>query len=154
LRFLQIQSESVDSVRELDHLVEHHIAQAFETGDGVARIEGLSDVMLNSIISLSITSLKPSMRATPSPVSRTTPTLVRVVDVFNPAIFVSISSSMVLIGRRVVISENQNHAAARLSSRRCKRLRTEPSQTSLPTRIRSPPRSSGVTANSVVRSEP
>src|ERR1041385_8464881 len=51
----------------------------------------------NSIISLSITSLNPSMRATPSPVSRTTPTLLLVADVFSPAIFVSISSRMLLI---------------------------------------------------------
>src|SRR4029453_2829440 len=51
----------------------------------------------NSIISLSITSLRPSMRATPSPVSRTTPTLLLVVDVFSSSIFDSISSSMVLM---------------------------------------------------------
>src|SRR5262249_57289530 len=51
----------------------------------------------NSIISLSMTSLKPSIRATPSPVSRTTPTLLLVVAVFSPSIFVSISSSMLLM---------------------------------------------------------
>src|SRR4026209_49057 len=51
----------------------------------------------NSIISLSITSLRPSMRATTSPVSRTTPTLLLVVDVFRSSIFDSISSSMVLM---------------------------------------------------------
>src|SRR5215470_6340877 len=51
----------------------------------------------NSIISFSITSLSPSIRATPSPVSRTTPTLLLVVDVFSPSIFVSISSSMLLM---------------------------------------------------------
>src|SRR6201989_3000783 len=51
----------------------------------------------NSIISLSITSLRPSTRATPSPVSRTTPTLLLVVDVFSPSIFDSISSSMLLM---------------------------------------------------------
>src|SRR4030095_12264409 len=51
----------------------------------------------NSIISLSITSLRPSTRATPSPVSRTMPTLLLVVDVFSSSIFDSISSSMVLM---------------------------------------------------------
>src|SRR4030095_9522575 len=51
----------------------------------------------NSIISLSITSLNPSTRATPSPVSRTIPTLLLVVDVFRSSIFDSISSSMVLM---------------------------------------------------------
>src|SRR3954453_8831554 len=51
----------------------------------------------NSIISLSITSLRPSTRATPSPVSRTIPTLLLVVDVFSSSIFDSISSSMVLM---------------------------------------------------------
>src|SRR5262249_20414282 len=51
----------------------------------------------NSIISLSITSLRPSMRATPSPVSRTMPTLLLVVAVFSSPIFDSISSSMVLM---------------------------------------------------------
>src|SRR4051794_657738 len=44
-----------------------------------------------------MTSLSPSMRATPSPVSRTTPTLLFAVDVFSPSIFVSISSSMLLM---------------------------------------------------------
>src|SRR5437879_6804570 len=44
-----------------------------------------------------MTSLNPSIRATPSPVSRTTPTLLLVVDVFSPAIFVSISSRILLM---------------------------------------------------------
>src|SRR4029077_9518011 len=51
----------------------------------------------NSIISLSITSLRPSTRATPSPVARTTPTFLLVVGVFSSSIFDSISSSMVLM---------------------------------------------------------
>src|ERR1041385_8412005 len=51
----------------------------------------------NSIISLSITSLRPSMRATPSPVSRTMPTLLLVVVVFSLPILVSISPVLWLL---------------------------------------------------------
>ena len=64
--FFEVERETENAVRKLDHLVQHH-------------------------------SLRPSMRATPSPVSRTTPTLLLVVEVFSPAIFVSISSSMLLM---------------------------------------------------------
>ena len=57
----------------------------------------------NSMASLSITSLRPSMRATPSPTSRTTPTLLLVVVVLRLAICVSMSWRIVLMGGERVL---------------------------------------------------
>jgi hypothetical protein len=53
-----------------------------------------------SNISLSMVSVRPSILATPSPISRTVPTLVLAVAVFAPAIWASISCSKLLIGVR------------------------------------------------------
>jgi len=64
--FFEVQGETEHAVRELDHLVQHHVAQTLNARNAIA-------------------------------VSRTIPTLLFVVDVFSPAIFVSISSSMVLM---------------------------------------------------------
>src|SRR5262249_24490892 len=51
-----------------------------------------------SIISLSMASARPSTRATPSPISRITPTLCFAVAAVTPAISASISRSRLLIG--------------------------------------------------------
>src|SRR5262245_22015647 len=51
-----------------------------------------------SIISFSMASARPSMRATPSPISRITPTLCFAVAALAPAICSSISRSRLLIG--------------------------------------------------------
>src|SRR6266576_2510865 len=50
-----------------------------------------------SSISLSIASVRPSILATPSPISRTLPTFCLATDVFTPAIWASISCNRVLI---------------------------------------------------------
>src|SRR5438552_4071056 len=50
-----------------------------------------------SSISLSIASVRPSILATPSPISRTLPTFCLATEVFTPAIWVSISRNRVLI---------------------------------------------------------
>src|SRR5438552_2939988 len=51
-----------------------------------------------SSISLSIASVRPSILATPSPISRTLPTFCLATEVFTPAIWASISCNRVLIG--------------------------------------------------------
>src|ERR1035437_11109980 len=50
-----------------------------------------------SSISLYIASLRPSTLATPSPISRTTPTFCFITEVFTPAIWLSISCNIELI---------------------------------------------------------
>src|SRR5438552_260471 len=50
-----------------------------------------------SSISLSMASVRPSILATPSPISRTLPTFCRATEVFTPAIWASISCNRVLI---------------------------------------------------------
>ena len=44
--FLEVQREAEDAARELDHLVEHDVAQAFDAGDAVADFAHDADVAL------------------------------------------------------------------------------------------------------------
>src|SRR5437773_6082970 len=55
-----------------------------------------------SSISLSMASVRPSIFATPSPISRTMPTFCFITDVFTPVIWASISCSRLLINVQVV----------------------------------------------------
>src|SRR5580765_3904387 len=102
-----------------------------------------------SNISLAIASVSPSIFATPSEHSRTTPTFCLLTCVFTPAICASISCN------RLLISEFQcRFSDQKLASNSLNRAFTLPSNTSLPTFTRSPPISSLFTANERFKPSP
>ncbi len=90
-----------------------------------------------SSISFSMASVRPSIFATPSPISRTTPTFWRATEVLMPEICASISCSKLLINQSVGFQFK--NASRRFS----KRARTLPSCTSPSTLIRRLPSSAG-----------
>ena len=90
-----------------------------------------------SSISLSMTSASPSTLATPSPISRMTPTFCLAVAVLAPAICASISCT------RSAISSLLTPRCHRRASSAASLARTLPSYTSLPTLMRIPPMSAG-----------